>query len=214
MGKPVADFRGKTVGEVLPLSKTILAHPEKREILKDEIILGAGDTTRYYSLNLTPLADRNGELLGQLLLLHDITDQKLAQESILEQQRVLATLRERERLARELHDGIGQVLGYLGIQAQSVRKYVQDGNDEKADSILKRLVEVAKDAHADVRESILDLRLGRQRTGVSSQLLNITLQILRQIMVFTLSCRFLVSWVSIALARLWESSFYVLSRKQ
>ena len=143
--------------EVLPAYPE---QPDKTTIHEFEITIGGGNAARYYNLNLTPLADRNGEPLGQLLLLHDVTDQKQAQARILEQQSVLVTLQERERLAHELHDSIGQVLGYVGMQAQTVRKLVQDGNTEKADSILGRLVEVAKDAHADVRESILSLRAG------------------------------------------------------
>jgi signal transduction histidine kinase len=89
-----------------------------------------------------------------------VTEQKRAQTKILEQQRVVATLQERERLARELHDGIGQVLGYVSMQVQTALKWVRDGNKEKAESIMERLVEVSKDAHADVRESILSLRAG------------------------------------------------------
>ncbi len=99
-------------------------------------------------------------MIGQLLLLQDVTEQKRAQTRILEQQSVVATLKERQHLARELHDSIGQVLGYTGIQAQTALKWMHDGNIEKAESLLRRLVEVAKDAHADVRESIISLRAG------------------------------------------------------
>src|SRR3972149_5332511 len=37
------------------------------------------------------------------------------------QLRALATLQERERVARELHDGPGQVLGYVKMQAKAAR---------------------------------------------------------------------------------------------
>jgi signal transduction histidine kinase len=67
-------------------------------------------------------------LIGQLLLLHDVTDQKRAQTRLLEQQSLVAMLKERERLARELHDGIGQVLGYAGMQAQTAIKLMFDGD--------------------------------------------------------------------------------------
>jgi signal transduction histidine kinase len=76
----------------------------------------------------------------------------------MEHQRVVATLNERERLARELHDSIGQVLGYISMQAQTAQKLAESGNAGKTASILNRLTEVAREAHADVRESILSLR--------------------------------------------------------
>ncbi len=158
LGKAAAELKGQPILKVLPADEGILGNPDKMASIQSEISLETDDAARHYDLRLTPLADRNGELLGQLVLLHDVTEQKRGQTQIIEQQRVVATLQERERLARELHDGIGQVLGYVGIQAQTACKWMQDGNIDKADSLLKRLVEVAKDAHADVRESILNLR--------------------------------------------------------
>jgi PAS domain S-box-containing protein len=128
---------------------------------------GAGETSlelddggdpRRYLVETTPLEDRRGRPLGSLVLLHDVTDQERAQALLLEQERVLATLQERERLARELHDSVGQVLGYLSMQAQTASKRLRDGDAAKAEELLSRLTSVAQHAHADVRESILALR--------------------------------------------------------
>ena len=46
----------------------------------------------------------------------------------------------------------GQVLGYMGMQTQTALKWMHDGNDEKADSLLRRLVEVAKDYYFSLRQ--------------------------------------------------------------
>ncbi len=154
------NLRGQLLVEILPASLSNLTQSDRTVVVQSEMSLGTGKAARHYNLNLMPLTARRGEVVGQLLLLHDVTEQKLAQAKVVEQQRVVATLEERERLARELHDGIGQVLGYVGIQAQTASKWVQDGNTEKARSLLGRLAQVAKDAHADVRESILNLRAG------------------------------------------------------
>ncbi len=153
-------LRGRFLTEILPADFYNPSQSDRTAVVQSEISLGTGNAARHYNLNLRPLTVGRGEVVGQLLLLHDITEQKLAQAKVVEQQRVMATLEERERLARELHDGIGQVLGYVSIQAQTASKWMQDGNTEKARSLLGRLTEVVKDAHTDVRESILNLRAG------------------------------------------------------
>jgi PAS domain S-box-containing protein len=160
LGIPKSSLRGKPFTEVMPINARLLSQLENEGISPTEIILEKDNSARHYNLNLTKLRGRHDEIIGQLLLLHDVTEQKRAQTKILEQQRVVATLQEREHLARELHDGIGQVLGYVGMQTQTALKWMHDGDDEKAESLLRRLVEVAKDAHADVRESIISLKTG------------------------------------------------------
>ena len=160
LAKPASGLCGQSVADVFPADAGILIQPGKIENTKSEISLGAGDDALYFNISLTPLMDRRGEALGHLLLMHNITGQRRAQELLMEQQRVVATLQERERLARELHDSIGQVLSYVSMQAQTAQKWAAAGNAEKAGSIMGRLAEVAQDAHADVRESILSLRAG------------------------------------------------------
>jgi PAS domain S-box-containing protein len=152
---PRARLRGRPVSEVLPLDPGV---PETSADA-EEITLGNPGPARHYDVNATPLSNRSGELIGRLLLLHDVTEQKRARARALHQQEVVATLRERERLARELHDGIGQVLGYVGMQAETALQWVRKGDSERAGSALGRLADVARDAHADVRESILSLNV-------------------------------------------------------
>lgn len=88
----------------------------------------------------------------------DITESRQTQAQILEQQRIVATLSERERLARELHDSLGQVLGFASLKLGAARKLVTDGKLEKADDQMAHLESVLSDAHSDVREYILNLR--------------------------------------------------------
>ena len=160
LDKTASGLSGQAVVELLPAGSGIAFHSGNVELSESEICMGMGDAARYYSVSLTHLMDGRGNTLGYLLLLHDMTGQKHAQELLIQQQQVVATLQERERLARELHDSIGQVLGYISMQAQVVKKCVSAGNTEKTISLLGRLAEVAQDAHADVRESILSLRGG------------------------------------------------------
>ncbi len=69
-------------------------------------------------------------------MLRDVTEQKRAQAQIIEQQRSLAVLDERERLAWELHDELGQVLGYVKMQAQATRNELAREQVATADEYL------------------------------------------------------------------------------
>jgi PAS domain S-box-containing protein len=170
LGTSEIQLRQKLAADVLPVDAGLLEQSDNNGIGHADISLAKDNSVGHYALNLTPLKAPSGESIGQLLLLHDTTDQKRAHARILEQQGVVATLRERERLSRELHDGIGQVLGYVAIQTQACLKWLREERMDKAESILKRLVEVAQDAHADVRESILSLRTdpGKEWAFISS----------------------------------------------
>jgi signal transduction histidine kinase len=101
-----------------------------------------------------PLPDRR----GQVIVFNEITELKRAQALLFQHQRSLATLEERDRIARELHDSLGQVLGYVNVQAQAIRELLAHGETATADAHLAQLANVAKDAHTDVREYILCVR--------------------------------------------------------
>jgi signal transduction histidine kinase len=117
-----------------------------------------GQEVRQYVLEISPLSDWRGLEAGRLLLLRDVTEQRRTQAQMVEQQRALAKLHERESLARELHDSIGQVLGFASLKTGAVRKLIADGKLARGDEQLAHLESIMADAHADVREYILNLR--------------------------------------------------------
>jgi len=123
-----------------------------------ELVIGAGDARQDYDVRMSPLPDRRGRLMGQVLILSEITERKRTQAQLLQHQRALAVLEERERLAREMHDSLGQVLGYVNTQAQAVRELLSRGQTTTADTHLARLADIAQDAQADVREYILSVK--------------------------------------------------------
>ncbi len=157
------DLRQRHIAEVMPVDVGFLDQMERQGIHQSDVALGKDHSERRYNLLLAPLKGRKKELIGKLLLLRDITEQWRAQNRIMEQQRKVAKLQEREHLARELHDGIGQILGYVSIQVQTARTWMRNGNLEKAGVVLDRSAEMARDAHADIRESILTLRTGSEK---------------------------------------------------
>jgi signal transduction histidine kinase len=82
-----------------------------------------------------------------------------------EQLSTLAVAEERARIAREMHDGLAQVLASVGTKAQAVREFLRRGKPEQAMTHLEQLASDAREVYADVREGILALRAagGSQR---------------------------------------------------
>lgn len=72
--------------------------------------------------------------------------------------RELAVVAERERIAREMHDGLAQVLGYVNTKSQAVERLLGAGKVSEAQAQLDELAEAARSVYVDVREAILGLR--------------------------------------------------------
>jgi len=74
------------------------------------------------------------------------------------QLRLLAVLEERDRIGREMHDGLAQVLGYVNTKAQAINEYLKSGEPEQAERHIGELVSAAREAYTDAREVIVGLR--------------------------------------------------------
>ncbi len=72
--------------------------------------------------------------------------------------RDLAVAQERVRIARELHDGMAQVLAYVNTKAQAVEGFLERGRSAEARRQLGQLAAAAREVLADAREGILALR--------------------------------------------------------
>ncbi len=142
--------------------------PELAELVADpavnrsEFSIGmasAGSTPyRTLSFRISSLTNWRHRHLGRVIILNDITRRKATEARLAQQQQALAVLEERERLARELHDSLGQVLGFVNVQAQATGALLAQGQIEQANTCLSRLAEVATNAQADVREYIAATR--------------------------------------------------------
>ncbi len=131
--------------------------------------------SRYRSLASVPLKSKN-EIIGVVnifslqprrftsedtLLLANMGNQiTLAIENARLHDKVqsMATIEERERIAREMHDGLAQVLTYVNAKSQAARQFISSGQETNAKKQLIELEDIAKDMYADVREAIMDLR--------------------------------------------------------
>ncbi|MGH2352343.1 MAG: sensor histidine kinase [Chloroflexota bacterium] len=70
----------------------------------------------------------------------------------------LAVMEERDRLAREMHDSVAQVLAYLLVRLDTIEGLVERGRAPDAAGEVRRLRDSAEEAYADVREAIAGLR--------------------------------------------------------
>jgi nitrate/nitrite-specific signal transduction histidine kinase len=75
-----------------------------------------------------------------------------------QQVQALAISEERERIAREMHDSLAQLIGYVNTKAQAADQFLENGESQRAREHLQQLALAAREAYADVREGILSLR--------------------------------------------------------
>lgn len=113
----------------------------------------------YYQLSRIPLQTAPDRFLGRIILLKDITRQKQDQAKMVEQEKALSVLTERERLGRELHDVQGQFPGCVKIQTQTIKILLQNGRLTEAMAQLESLSQAADASFLDVRESITGLKI-------------------------------------------------------
>jgi len=73
--------------------------------------------------------------------------------------RELAVRGERERIAREMHDGLAQVLGYVNTKAQAAEELLAIGAVDRARQQIAELSTAARSVYVDVREAILGLMI-------------------------------------------------------
>jgi len=108
-------------------------------------------------------ADELDELASTFNRLADQLARQAQAETARADLRHRAIVEERERIARELHDGLAQVLGYVHTKATAVRLLLARQQIPAAETQLAQLEEAARGLFVDVREAILGLRLTSQR---------------------------------------------------
>jgi signal transduction histidine kinase len=80
----------------------------------------------------------------------ELEQHKLRQDTIIE---------ERERIARELHDGLAQLLGFVKTKVMAVRLLLKHQQLDTADQQLQQLENAAKNLYTETRQAILGLKM-------------------------------------------------------
>jgi len=146
---------GRDVAEALQAEPALDLLATSNTSANIEICIGTGAGAKYYQVYFFSLMNPPSRQLGRVMVFHDITESKRAQENLLEQQTVRAVLEERAGLARELHDSIDQALAAAQLQAETADELIDRGEIAAAQDTLSRLVEVTQSAHVDIQQYLL-----------------------------------------------------------
>lgn len=133
-------------------------HPRMSSLLAVPIVCKSPFRGNLYVANKTTAQEFSRE--DEETLVRFATEAAIAIDNaaLNERLRHLAVAEERALLAREMHDGMAQVLAYVNTKAQAVRTYLERGRAEEAADQLDQLAAAAREVYTDVREGILALR--------------------------------------------------------
>jgi len=81
-------------------------------------------------------------------------------------QTMTAVMQERERLSRELHDGVAQLVADLLVRLDTIKDLVEADRAQEAEAELERLHGVADEIYQDIGESITGLRSNVMERGL------------------------------------------------
>jgi len=152
-----------------------LEDPSQREL---EILNnGRGFFYRVYE---SPIMDHWGRTLAWVFILTDVTKLKKAQVEIESKNRELTARQERDRLAQDLHDNLGQILSFASIQTQTIQRELKRGNSERVEEYLQRLREIVQEAHSSLRQHVYNIKNDKYETYPFSELIKEMVTTLRE----------------------------------
>jgi len=70
----------------------------------------------------------------------------------------LAVLEERDRIAREMHDGLAQTLGYLNLRLKTIQALLDHDHIPEVQTEMRQMETIIDEAYEDIRETISNLR--------------------------------------------------------
>jgi signal transduction histidine kinase len=87
-----------------------------------------------------------------------------------------ATLAERERIVAEIHDGLAQTLGFLGVRLATVRGLIADEAMTELPDHLALMQQTIKQANQEARRLMADLRVRPQGQRTLDEILEQTIE--------------------------------------
>lgn len=155
---PPDQITAKNAGEVCRYIPKLIDAILDKTIPRVEFTMIRLTKPKVYEALLSILSDKNGHDIGRLVMIYDITEKKKGEQEYLKSQWNMAVREERKRMVRDLHDNMGQVLGFINMQAQAIQKELLDAGDSSFNGKLDKLIDVTQTAHQQLREYIHDVR--------------------------------------------------------
>lgn len=155
-GQPKDKFRGCTIMTLLAPESVAVAEARLDAVRRGEAVaplveiefLRPDGMMIWGEANITSV-QREGETIGRLLVVRDITERKVAEEGMRESDHQLRQLLEdRERISQNLHDNIIQTLYAIGLSLEESQRLI--GGDPK--TAVKNLTNAVKDLNAVLRD--------------------------------------------------------------
>ena len=176
-----AAIYGYSKDELIGMDSTMLVHPEDRplvEELREKRLKGDkvpleyeirglkknGDTI-WVMRSLSVISYKDGPAISGIV--QDMTKRRKAEEALRESDKELRILsnqllsaeeKERKRIARELHDGIGQALSAIKFSVEHSLRELYNGPDHAEINSLETVIPLTQKTIEEVRRIVKDLR--------------------------------------------------------
>jgi two-component system nitrate/nitrite sensor histidine kinase NarX len=164
-GEPVllGDLAGDPAGDPRsrPELKSLLAAPllSPERVVLGAILVGNRRKSGFQHRHL-PLLQT---IAGQVALV-------VQNASLMAELEYQTMLRERARLAREIHDGLAQTIGFLKLQAAQLRNQLEHGDAARARQSADLFYATLSEAYQDARQAIDGLRVSPDECGLAGWL--------------------------------------------
>lgn len=167
LGKKLSQAVGSLLTELVPQHREIIERFRNQREVKDEIQITLDDDLRTYELTVSDLQDRRGAPTGRLVMLHDITEQRKAEEALARaHDHALEALRVKSRIlsivSQDIRTPLSAILGYadmLSLELHGPLTGAQAGFVRRIKSSTKNLTALVTDIldQASLDESTITL---------------------------------------------------------
>ncbi len=137
LGMRAADFMKKTLREVFPALEHQNVLPENEQPKKTEWLHEGGGEKKILAATSSLFRNSEGEVLGVIIIFHDITHFKKMEDAIAKSERLAAVGRMAAGLAHEIRNPLGSISGSIQIMKGALEHEVKAPHDRLMAIILR-----------------------------------------------------------------------------